>query len=85
MDRYSVTELLNVFWARELEIVSNFFNPGSVDTGLHRDGNKAIQTYGRVVGRTPEEGGRLLIDAAVVKGVDTHGKYLGEAKLTKYG
>jgi NAD(P)-dependent dehydrogenase (short-subunit alcohol dehydrogenase family) len=92
MDRYSVTKLLNVFWARELasrvsgeEVVINFFNPGSVDTGLHRDGNKFIQTFDRVVGRTPEGGGRLLIDAAAVKGLETHGKYLSEARLTEYG
>lgn len=90
MDRYSVTKLLNVFWVRELasrvssqEVVINFFNPGSVDTGLHRDGNAFIQTFDRVLGRTSGEGGRLLIDAAVVKSGETHGKYLSEAKLTE--
>ncbi|KAE8441520.1 hypothetical protein EG329_004866 [Mollisiaceae sp. DMI_Dod_QoI] len=89
MDRYSVTKLINLLWIRELasrvpgeEIIVNLINPGSVDTGLHRDGNKFIQSFDRVVGRTPEEGGRLLIDAAVVKGKDTHGKYLSEARAT---
>lgn len=40
MDRYCVTKLLNVFWARELaartpreEVIVNYFNPGAVDTG----------------------------------------------------
>ncbi len=90
MDRYSVTKLINLLWIRELasrvpgeEIIVNLINPGSVDTGLHRDGNKFIQSFDRVVGRTPEEGGRLLVDAAVVKGKDTHGKYLSEARVTK--
>ncbi|PVH76571.1 putative 3-oxoacyl-reductase [Cadophora sp. DSE1049] len=88
MDRYSATKLLNVFWALELasrvsgeEVVINLINPGSVDTGLHRDGNKIIQGFDRFIGRTREEGGLLLMDAAVVKGRETHGKYLSEAKL----
>jgi hypothetical protein len=91
MDRYSVTKLLNVFWGLELasrvpaeEVIIDLINPGSVDAGLHRDGNKFIQTFDRVLGRTPEEGGRLLIDAAVVKGAESHGKYLSEANLTRY-
>lgn len=90
MDRYSVTKLLNVFWALELasrvsgeEVVINLINPGSVDTGLHRDGSKIIQGFDRFIGRTREEGGLLLMDAAVVKGADTHGKYLSEAKLVE--
>jgi len=40
MDRYCVTKLLNVFWARKLaarlsrdEVIGNYFNPGAVDTG----------------------------------------------------
>ena len=89
MDRYSVTKLLNVFWTLELasrvsgqEVVINLINPGSVDTGLHRD-NKMFQVFDSIVGRTPEEGGRLLIDAAVVKRSEAHGKYLSEAKLVE--
>ncbi|KAF4628865.1 hypothetical protein G7Y89_g9290 [Cudoniella acicularis] len=82
MDRYSVTKLLNVFWIRQLascvseeEIVINFFNPGSVGSGLHRD-NKMLSMYDKIIGRTLEEGSRLLMDAAVVKGVETDGKYM---------
>jgi retinol dehydrogenase-12 len=40
--------------------------------------------FDKFIGRTPEEGGRLLIDAAVVKGEETHGKYLNETKLVEY-
>lgn len=59
-------------------------NPGSVDTDLHRDGDIGVKLFDRFIGRTLEEGGRLLIDAAVVKGAETHGKYLSEAKLVEY-
>jgi len=90
MDRYSVTKLLNVVWARQLasqvsagEVIVNFFNPGSLDTGLHRDGKKTIQLFDRFIGRKPKEGGRLVMDAALAKGSNTHGKYLSEAKLAK--
>lgn len=65
--------------------IINLVNPGSVDIGLQRDGNKFIQSFDRVIGRTAGEGGRLLIDAAVAKGEDAHGKCLSEAKVTKYG
>lgn len=89
MDRYCVTKLLDVFWVRELAAkvsedvaIINLINPGSVDTGLHR-GNKVFQLMDKIVGRTPEEGGRLLVDAAVVKGSESHGKYLSEARLVE--
>ncbi|RDL30819.1 uncharacterized protein BP5553_10164 [Venustampulla echinocandica] len=89
MDRYCVSKLLNVFWVLELvanvsrvDVTINLVNPGSVDTGLHRD-NKIFQVVDRIVGRTSDEGGRLLIDAAVVKGSETHGKYLSEARLVE--
>jgi hypothetical protein len=88
MDYYSVTKLLSYFWGVELasrvrseEVIINLFNPGSVDTGLHRDSGGMLKWFDRIFGRTPEEGGRLVIDAAVVKGADTHGKFLSEAKL----
>jgi retinol dehydrogenase-12 len=88
-DRYCVSKLLGVFWVRELAtkipkdvVILNLINPGSVDTGLHRD-NKVFQFMDKVVGRTPEEGGRLLIDAAMVKGSESHGQYMSEAKLVE--
>jgi retinol dehydrogenase-12 len=90
-----VTKLLNMFWTLELasqvsgdEVIMNLVNPGNVDTGLHRDGQqtfngKFLQRFDRLVGRTPNEGGRLVMDGAVVKGRDTHGKYLSEAKVAE--
>jgi len=95
LDRYSVTKRLNMFWTRELasrvpgdEVVMNLVNPGTMDTGLHRDGHqtfngKFLQRFDRLLGRTPEEGGRLVMDGAVVKGKDTHGKYLSEANVVE--
>jgi retinol dehydrogenase-12 len=90
-NRYSVTKLLDVFWVVELvsrlsgdEVVINMINPGSVDTDLHRDRDIGVKLFDRFIGKTPEEGRRLLIDAAVVKGAETHGKYLSEAKLVEY-
>jgi retinol dehydrogenase-12 len=90
MDHYSVTKLLNYFWGVELasriprgEITINLFNPGSVNTELHRNGGVLIQQFDRYVGRTSEEGGRLVVDAAVVKATDTHGMFLSEAKVYK--
>jgi retinol dehydrogenase-12 len=48
-------------------------NPGSVNTGLHRDGDMAIKLFDRFIGRTLEEVRRLLTDVAAVKGTETHG------------
>jgi hypothetical protein len=91
MDRYGVTNLLGVFWVVELvsrlsgdEVVINTINPGSVDTGLYRDGDMGVKLFDRFIRRTPEGGGGLLIDAVVVKEAETPGKYLSEAKLIEY-
>ena len=90
-----MTKLLNMFWTRELssrvpgdEVAMNLINPGTVDTGLHRDGRKTfsgnfLQCFDRLLGRTREEGGRLVMDGAVVKRKDTHGKYQSEARLVE--
>lgn len=99
LPNYSVSKLLNVFWIREFvaqldkrqsqhastdgDLIVNFFNPGSVKTGLHRD-TKALQIFDAIIGWTVEEGGRLVIDAAFVKGKETHGCYLSEAKVIEY-
>ena len=87
-DRYNVSKLLNVLWARELaskvnpeEIVISTVNPGLVCSSLHRENKSAAEKiFTQIFGRTTEEGGRTLVDAAVVKGVQTHGGYLSECK-----
>jgi retinol dehydrogenase 12 len=91
MDRYSVTKLLGVFWARELasrvaasEVIINLVNPGSVNSGLHRDpAGKMVQIFDRVIGRSTAQAALLLVDAAVVKAGDTHGWYLSECQKVK--
>ncbi|KAH9215955.1 hypothetical protein DL95DRAFT_499468 [Leptodontidium sp. 2 PMI_412] len=68
-------DLLVMFRALELvsrvpggETVINLMNLGSVDTGLHRDGNKIIQGFNLVLGMSQDEVGLPLRDAAAVKG-----------------
>jgi retinol dehydrogenase-12 len=53
-----------------------------VETDLHRD-NRLLQVQDQIIGRTPQEGGRLPIHAQVVKGAEAHGKYLSEVRLTE--
>jgi len=89
-DRYNVSKLLNVLWARELaakvsplEIIVNTVNPGLVKSSLHRENtNRVEEKFTEFFGRTTEEGARNLVDAAVIQGPQTHGGYLSECKLT---
>ena len=91
-DRYYVSKLLNVLWTRELaakvsptEIIVNTVNPGLVQSTLHRENKSAAEKkFIAIFGRTTEEGGRTLVDAAVVKGAATHGGYLSECKQVPY-
>ena len=41
----------------------------------------AIKAAEMTLGRTAEDGARCLVDAAVVKGEDTHQKYLSEMQV----
>lgn len=87
-DRYNVSKLLNVLWARELaskvsptQIIINTVNPGLVQSSLHRENKNAVEKkFTAIFGRTTEEGGRTLVDAAVVQGAATHGGYMSECK-----
>jgi len=67
-------------------IVTPLVNPGWVLTDIMRSSSGMFQTFNKVVGkivaRTPEEGGRILVSAAEGK-VDTHGKYLDDCKPGK--
>lgn len=87
LDHYSVTKLLNLLWDLEFvsrigrdDVVVNMVNPGSVVSGLHRDAAIGYRAFDKIIGRTVEEAARLVLDAAVIKGSETHGKYLSEAK-----
>lgn len=91
--RYLDTKLLLLLFARELAsrtpstscIVSSV-HPGFIATRLFRDAsamNWIMQWWPvkRLFSRTPEQGGRGMVNAAVVKGVESHGKYMSECKI----
>lgn len=88
-DRYNASKLLNVLWTRELaskvnpkSVVINTANPGLCHSSLHRDDDsKGLKMFKKVFARTTVEGGRILVDASVVKGSDTHAAYLSECKV----
>ncbi len=87
-DRYNVSKLLNVLWARELaaqvsprQVIINTVNPGLVKSSLHRENTSQLEKgFTAILGRTAEEGARALVDAASVKGVSSHGGYTSECK-----
>ncbi|KAL8778494.1 MAG: hypothetical protein Q9213_007385 [Squamulea squamosa] len=92
-ERYNLSKLLNVLWARELaskvskdQIIINTVNPGLVKSSLHRENtNAAEKKFTAFFGWTPEEGGRTLVNAAVAQGPNTHGGYMSECKPTAEG
>ena len=91
-DRYPVSKTIGLFWARELanrvsesEAVVNSVAPGFCKTGLLRNtsgftyyASKLAET---LLGRSPQEGARCIVDAAMVKGPESHGLYLSECDV----
>ncbi|KAL8734239.1 MAG: hypothetical protein Q9181_003285 [Wetmoreana brouardii] len=92
-ERYNLSKLLNVLWARELaskvdskELVINTVNPGLVRSSLHRENtNAAEKKFVNFFGWSTEEGGRTLVNASVAQGAETHGGYISECKPTPAG
>jgi NAD(P)-dependent dehydrogenase (short-subunit alcohol dehydrogenase family) len=90
MDRYFVTKLLNVFWFRELasrvdsaEVIINGANPGFCKSQLHRhDASIVFRILTKMFAWGSEQGAYFLLDAAVAKGVGSHGAYLQEQRVT---
>jgi len=67
------------------EVIVNAVNPGFCKTDIGRN-IKGIQAQivsfaGWVIGPPAIEGGRCLVDAAVVQGPETHGKYVSELRV----
>lgn len=96
-NRYMLSKLLELLAYRELaemvshssqpgDVVVSMMNPGSVQTALDRElhGPRALVwgTYVRYVGRTAEEGSRVLVNAAE-GGRHTHGQYLDDCQIGK--
>lgn len=91
-DRYPTSKTIGLLWARELahrvrssEIVINSATPGFCKTGLprHMKGFMvyAVKVAEVLLARSAQDGARCLLDAAMVQGEDTHGKYLSEMKV----
>jgi len=89
MERYSTSKLLNLLWYRELsllvpeeEIIINGSCPGFVASALHR--HETSVTYKLAIetlAYSPKEGAHGLLDAALVKGKESHGGYCQRQKL----
>lgn len=91
-DRYPTSKSIGLLWARELalrvpssEIVINSATPGFCKTGLarHMHGMMAyaIKATEMLLGRSAQDGARCLVDAVLMKGEDTHQKYLSEMQV----
>ncbi|KAF2108454.1 hypothetical protein BDV96DRAFT_605522 [Lophiotrema nucula] len=91
-DRYATTKLIGLLWAKEFaslatseQIVVNAPNPGFCKTSLLKDSSGAmkymIKAFSVTMGRSPEDGAKCVVDAAIAKGDDSHGRYLSEAQL----
>lgn len=87
-DAYFASKALAHFWIVRLvervkaeDVVVNLVDPGLVKgTGLHRNTGSIVKGIFSLVksltGRTVEQGASTLIDAAVVKGKESHGSYI---------
>lgn len=94
-DRYSTSKLLEQLFVASLvqqvpssKVVVNLVNPGlCYGTGFHTDLTGAMATlfegFKRLIGRSTAVGARTLVDAAVVQGDDSHGKYLSDCRIYK--
>ncbi|KAK1954526.1 short chain dehydrogenase [Colletotrichum sublineola] len=93
VDRYQTSKLLGQLTITKLasyipkeDVVVNLVDPGlTKGSSLHQNLNLAYQavmgTVKAVTGRTLEEGASTYLDAAVVRGDETHGSYLMDWKI----
>lgn len=68
-------------------IIVNFLTPGYCISGLTKNSHFPV-SFGfwvmtKTVARTTEEGGRTLV-AGIVKGKESHGKYLNDCEIDEY-
>jgi len=95
LGRYEVSKLIQLLCTRELanqldkfgkpgRVIISTLNPGFVATSIMRDAKWPYTWWlvflKVVLSRTPEEGGRTLVNAAY-GGDGTHGKYLDDCKI----
>ena len=81
---YAVRELAKMRPSTETGVTINFASHGLCNTGLTRHVGLAptiiIGTMRVILGRTAEEGSRVLLYAAIA-GKESHGKYLSECEI----
>ena len=95
-DRYYTSKLLQVVALIEIcsivpshRAVVNLVNPGfCYGSGLHMEATNRFRVLGavftlvkRMIGRSTSVGARTLVDAAVVKGSESHGRFLSDCAL----
>lgn len=92
-DRYYTSKLLEEFFIVHLcrnapssSVVVNIVNPGfCYGSGLHTEVTGVLGVvfgiYKRMIGRSTAVGARTLVNAAVVQGTESHGKYLSDCSL----
>lgn len=93
LETYTASKALCHFWllklterVRKEDVIVNLVDPGLVKgTGLHRSMGTILETIFSIVksltGRTLRNGSSTFIDAAVVKGEESHGCYIGDWKI----
>lgn len=95
-ERYYTSKLLEQLFLVELvkhvknsDVVVNAVNPGfcygsTLHTELTGVMGGVLSTFKRGVGRPTSVGARTLVNAAVVQGASSHGKYLGDCIIKPY-
>lgn len=93
--RYNDTKLLVVLYGRKLasqltksgqpKVCLNFVNPGWCASGLHSMDGPGVSAAKRVLQRSQDEGGRMLVDAIALvdKVEDRHGQYINKMRIEK--
>ncbi|KAK9367445.1 hypothetical protein V1509DRAFT_626674 [Lipomyces kononenkoae] len=90
--RYSDSKLLVSMFVQELaariprdKVVVNHMCPGmvstNIDAGLPIYLKPIVRFVKMLLGRTPEDGARILVYAAAVAGPDTHGSFMEDNKI----
>ncbi|KAK4496367.1 hypothetical protein PRZ48_012347 [Zasmidium cellare] len=94
--RYHDTKLLVVLYGRKLaaqmsksgqpKVCLNFVNPGWCSSGLNVREGAGVAVAKRLLQRSQDEGGRMLVDAiALVPRVEErHGQYINKMRVEKY-
>ena len=95
-DRYSTSKLLQQIAMIEIcrivprsKVILNLVNPGfCYGSGMHQEFTDRFRILGmiftfakRMIGRSTSVGARTLVDAAIVQGVESHGRYLSDCAL----